>query len=74
MIAKDRELLARLAQVNRNVGAGVVELLHRQDGGELPADGLRALGDILATLGADLRARAEELECRVIEKSHGGHM
>ncbi|KHF45227.1 hypothetical protein [Saccharomonospora viridis] len=40
----------------------VVELLHRQDGGELPAEGLCALADRLAGLAADLHIRAAEID------------
>lgn len=70
MIARDRELLARLMQVNTQLGRFTVDLLDRQDGGELPAEGLRPLGDYLVALGRDLLARATELEAvdsRVVE-------
>lgn len=56
MIARDRELLARVARVNSELGRVVVELFHRQDGGELPAEGVRELGRRLADLGAELLA------------------
>lgn len=62
MICRDRELLARLARVNRHLGAVVVELMTRQDGGELPADGVRDLGRRLGALAADLLIRADELD------------
>ncbi|MQA10224.1 MAG: hypothetical protein GEU98_17055 [Pseudonocardiaceae bacterium] len=68
MVARqDRELLTRLSQVNQQVGAAALELLHRQDGGELPAEGLRALGEHLRQLTDDLLARADELDGRVID-------
>jgi hypothetical protein len=40
VIAQDRELLARVAQVNRHLGMVVVDLMTNQDGGELPANGV----------------------------------
>ncbi|WP_199430503.1 hypothetical protein [Qaidamihabitans albus] len=67
MIRKDRELLARLSALNTYLGEIVVELLHRQDGGELPADGLRQLGGHLQRLTTDLLARADELDAVVID-------
>jgi hypothetical protein len=38
-----------------------------QDGGELPADGVRDLGQRLVELGADLLAHAQERDGRTIE-------
>ncbi|PXY25137.1 hypothetical protein BAY59_24230 [Prauserella coralliicola] len=67
MIARDRELLARLAQVNLHLGEVVSELMTGQDGGELPAQGLRELGDRFGGLAAELYARAAELDGRMIE-------
>lgn len=61
------ELLARVARVNSELGRMVVELLHRHDGGELPAEGVRELGRRLADLGAELLAQADVLERPVIE-------
>ncbi|WP_007026062.1 hypothetical protein [Saccharomonospora iraqiensis] len=60
MLHHDRELLARLARLNRHLGAVVVELLHHQHDGELPADGLTALADRFADLTTELRTRAAE--------------
>jgi hypothetical protein len=60
MIERDRELLARLAQINQGIGEVVVKLMGGQDGGELPAAGLRDLGLRLAALGVDLLKRAAE--------------
>jgi hypothetical protein len=65
MIEKDRALLARLARVNQQMGEFVVDnLFEGQDGGELPAAGLRDLGNGLVALGTDVLARADELEGR----------
>ena len=52
MIERDRELLARAARVNRHLGEVVVELMTGQDGGELPAAGVRELGQNLTEFGA----------------------
>ncbi|PWV85763.1 3-hydroxyacyl-CoA dehydrogenase [Prauserella marina] len=68
MIRQDRELLARLSSVNTRLGEAVVELLHRQDGGLLPAEGLRALGHHLQGITADLLNRADELDAVVIDR------
>jgi hypothetical protein len=62
VIRRDRELLARLTKVNSRLGAVVIELLEHQDDDGLPAAGLRPLGEHLAALGADLLARADELD------------
>lgn len=62
MIARDRDLLARLMQVNTQLGRFTVDMLDRQDGGELPADGCRALGEHLAALGRELIDRADQLD------------
>jgi hypothetical protein len=68
VIARDRELLARVARVNTRLGAVVLELFEHQDGGELPAAGVRELGQHLAGLAADLLARAEELDGRAVDR------
>jgi len=68
MIERDRELLAKVGRVNQHIGNVIVEMLTEQDGGELPADGVRDLGRNLAELGADLLARAAELDGRTIER------
>ncbi|PRX44712.1 hypothetical protein B0I33_111226 [Prauserella shujinwangii] len=67
MIARDRDLLARLMTVNTQLGRLTVTLLDGQDGGELPAGGCHALGEALLALGQEMQARADELEGRVIE-------
>ena len=66
MIERDRELLARLVRVNTRLGAATLELFEHQDGGELPAAGVRERGQALAKLGADLLTRAAELDGRTI--------
>lgn len=62
MIARDRDLLARLMMVNTQLGKFTVGMLDRCDGGELPADGCRDLGEHLLALGRDLIDRADELD------------
>jgi hypothetical protein len=67
VIERDRELLARVARVSGRVGKVVLELFQYQDGGELPATGVRELGQALTELGADLLTRAAELERVIID-------
>jgi hypothetical protein len=67
MIDRDRELLGRLALVNRHMGDVVLELMADQHRGVLPAEGLRNLGKHLVRVGADLLDRAVELDAVVIE-------
>ncbi|MCP2255496.1 hypothetical protein LY13_004272 [Prauserella aidingensis] len=62
MIARDRELLARVGQVNAGLGDAVVELMTRQDGGELSARHVRELAELLGGMAAELYQRAAELE------------
>jgi hypothetical protein len=62
VIARDRELLTRLGQVNASIGEVVLALMAAQDGGELPANGLREVGHALRTLAEDMIARADELD------------
>lgn len=62
MIARDRELLTRLGKVNASIGEVALALMAAQDGGELPADGLREVGQALRTLADDMVARADELQ------------
>lgn len=64
MIRRDRELLAYLGRINQRFGLAVVELFDRQDGGELPADGLVALAEQLERAAASCRSRAAELDHR----------
>jgi hypothetical protein len=72
VIERDRELLARVARLNGRLGKVVLELIQYQDGGELPATGVRELGQALTELGADLLTRAAELE-RVASTRHPRH-
>ncbi|MCP2254268.1 hypothetical protein LY13_003035 [Prauserella aidingensis] len=62
MIARDRDLLSRLGQVNAGLGEAVVELMTRQDGGELAAGDVRELAERLGGMAAELYRRAAELE------------
>ncbi|HWE89268.1 MAG TPA: hypothetical protein VG317_07370 [Pseudonocardiaceae bacterium] len=62
MIRADRELLARLTRTNTRLGDVVIELINRQDSGQIAAEGWRALGEHLAGLGADMIRRADELD------------
>jgi hypothetical protein len=52
--------------MGQNTSAVVLDMLDHLDDGMLPAAELRALGEQLAALGADLLTRAAELE-RVVE-------
>ena len=67
MIEKDRILLARMSRINQSLGQVVLELYDYQDGGELPPVGLRTLGTLLAELGTDMIARADELSRPIID-------
>ena len=67
MIEEDRVLLARMSQINQSLDSVVLELCKYQDGGELPADGLRSLGESLVDLAMDMIARADELNRPVID-------
>ncbi|WP_019811774.1 hypothetical protein [Saccharomonospora halophila] len=67
MIARDRELLCRAAEVMRSFGPVVVELMQHQDGGELPAAPIREVGNAFVTLAHDFLDRADELDTRTIE-------
>jgi hypothetical protein len=61
VIARDRELLARLGKVNTRLGEVVLALMAAQDGGELPAAGLHEVGHALRALAEDMITRATEL-------------
>lgn len=61
MIERDRELLRRLMLFNTHLGEVVVELMQRQDNGELPARDLHQLADRFDGAAAELRERAVEL-------------
>ncbi|WP_216214349.1 hypothetical protein [Amycolatopsis aidingensis] len=62
MLERDRQLLAQVATVNRNLGLVVCEVMSRQDGGVLRAADVRTLGEYLCGLGCDLLTRAEEID------------
>ncbi len=66
MIEHDRVLLARAGQVNRQFGEIVVELMIRQDGGQLPAGPLRDVGELLAGLGREFIDRAAEIDAHPV--------
>jgi hypothetical protein len=60
--ACDRRLLAGLAKVNTAIGRVTVELLPLQSDDAGYATGLRTLGRQLVEIGAELTARADELD------------
>lgn len=62
VIRRDRELLARLANLNQAIARVVPIMLEHQDAGELHPAHLRFVGDQLAQLGKDLLDRANELD------------
>jgi hypothetical protein len=72
VIARDRELLARVARVNTHVGEVVVELLTYYDDEARWADGLRELGVRFNGLVADLIARADEINAVPALPPHEG--
>ncbi|WP_329054901.1 hypothetical protein OG738_16430 [Amycolatopsis sp. NBC_01488] len=67
MHARDRRLLAGLAKVNTEIGRVTVELLNLQPDDAAYADGLRMLGRQLVGIGAELAARATELDGRALD-------
>jgi hypothetical protein len=62
MIEVDRQLLSRLSAVNQSMGEIVLHMISREDGGQLNAADLRAVGRQLALLGADMVRRADDLD------------
>ncbi|WIY05474.1 hypothetical protein QRX60_17085 [Amycolatopsis mongoliensis] len=62
MDVHDRRLLAGLAKVNTEIGRVTVELLTLQPDDAAYADGLRTLGRQLVGIGAELAARAGQLD------------
>lgn len=74
MIEKDRELMARAMRVNQSLGVATMMMLHRQDGGELPAGELRTVGEYLERLGADMIARAGELDAVHVQLPASGEV
>ncbi|WP_026454415.1 hypothetical protein [Saccharomonospora iraqiensis] len=69
MIERDRALLARLARVNRNLGEVVIDLMHHQDGGELPATKLHNVATALHQLADDMLTRAGELGHHALDQT-----
>ncbi|WP_410676633.1 hypothetical protein [Amycolatopsis sp. cmx-4-68] len=67
MHARDRQLLAALSRVNVDIGRVTIELLDLQTSDEDYAAGLRTLGRQLVGIGAELAARAGELDGRVLD-------
>jgi hypothetical protein len=65
VLPEDRALLARLRRVNTAVADVVVELLDQLDGGELPSESLRVLGERLGALGEDLIAHADRRDATI---------
>lgn len=57
----DRELLRRAQDADTGLGWYVLELLHHSDDGELPAQGMRAIGERYSELGGQLLRRADDL-------------
>lgn len=62
MIDADRRLLSRLRRINASVGEIVLALMDTDNNVGLHADGLRDVGQALRTLGADMIARADEID------------
>ncbi|RZQ65114.1 hypothetical protein [Amycolatopsis suaedae] len=61
MHERDRELLARMASVNRAMGDITLRLLHVQTRDDEYEQHLRQLGKRLTELGKDLVERADEI-------------
>lgn len=67
MIGQDRELLARIARVDDSAGKVVLAILGDRERCDPEPARLRALGQTYTMLGADLLARAAELDGRMVE-------
>jgi hypothetical protein len=65
VLAEDRALLARLRKVNTAVADVVVDLLQHLDGGELPSEALRTLGERFGELGRDLIDHADRRDATI---------
>lgn len=70
MIREDRELLARLARANQALGEVVTRVLDGLVEGRLAAGPLRAVGQELASLGAEMVAHADVLDSVVENDPH----
>jgi hypothetical protein len=64
MDARDRQLLAGLAATNQEIGAVTLQLLTLQPNDAKYAAALRHLGRDLVRIGAEMAARAGELDGR----------
>ena len=64
---RDRELLAGLSRVNAEIGNATIRLLTLQVNDAEYAAGLRRLGRDLVRIGAELAARAGELDGRQLD-------
>jgi hypothetical protein len=64
---RDRQLLAGLSHVNTEIGNVTIELLTLQVDDRQYAAALRKLGRDLVGIGAQLAARASELDGRVLD-------
>jgi hypothetical protein len=64
MIRRDRELLARASRTSDAIGQAVVGILGEHSRPDPDPARLRALGKNMATVSADLLARAAELDDR----------
>ncbi|WP_328449011.1 hypothetical protein [Amycolatopsis sp. NBC_00438] len=67
MHARDRELLAGLAATNQEIGAVTLQLLTLQPDDAKYAAALRHLGRDLVRIGAEMAARAGELDGQVLD-------
>lgn len=67
MIARDRELLARISRVNSTLGSATVELLNNLQDGTLNPSHLRAIGAYLRQLSEEVMARADEIDGRALD-------
>ena len=69
MLKRDRELLVRLATVNRRCGDLVLDLLSTQVDDTAYAASLSSLGEAFRSMGTEMRERAAELHPHVIDGS-----
>lgn len=65
MHKRDRELLAKMAGVNRAMGDITLKLLHVQTRDDEYEQWLRELGKRLTELGTDMTTRANEIGCAI---------
>jgi hypothetical protein len=67
VLKRDRELLVRLATVNRRCGDLVLDLLSTQVDDTAYAASLSNLGEAFRSMGAEMCERAAELDPHVID-------